>query len=92
MARVKIKTTGNLSKLAKSAELGDDLEQIAAPILRAAQSDPNPAYVASLRMRRFISGGRSGRVSIQVGANPVIGARVEAKRGTLSRALGQAGF
>jgi hypothetical protein len=91
-AKVTFKQTGSLERVAKSDELGDQLEAIAAPALRSAQRDPNAAYVASLRMRRFVSRGREGRVSIQIGADPVLGSRVEAKRGTLARALGEAGL
>lgn len=89
MAKVRFRVTGSLQRAAKSDRLGDQLEAIAAPVLREAQQDPNEAYVASLRMRRFTSRGRSGRVSIQIGAEPVLGGRVEAKRGTLARALGK---
>lgn len=92
MARVRFKAVGTLEAAAKSDALGDQLEAIAAPVLEAARRDSNEAYVASLRMRRFVSGGRRGRVSVQIGAHPVIGSRVEAKRGTLARAMGAAGL
>lgn len=92
MAKVTIRQTGSLGRVAKSEKLGDQLEAIASPVLAVARRDPNEAYVASLRMRRFTSRGRSGRVSIQIGADPVLGSRVEAKRGTLARALGEAGL
>lgn len=92
MARVRIQQTGSLERVAKSDQLGDQLEAIARPVLEAAKRDPNEEYVASLQMRRYVSPGRDGRVSIQIGAHPVIGSRVEAKRGTLSRALGEAGL
>lgn len=94
MAKVTIKS-GNrsaISRIAKSDYIADQLEPIAARVLDAAQQDPNPEYVRTLRMRRFVTGGRLGRVSIQIGAAPRIGGRVEAKRGTLARALGQAGL
>lgn len=93
MARVTIKQTNKrvISEIAKSPELGDQLEAIAQPVLEAAKRDPNDVYVASLQLRQFVSGGRSGRVSAQVGAAPIIGSRVEAKRGTLARALGEVG-
>ncbi len=91
MAKVTIRLTGNLDRVATSSALGDQLEALARPVLEAARNDPNPAYVASLRMHRFTSHGRGGRVSIQIGAHPVIGSRVEAKRGTLARALGLIG-
>jgi hypothetical protein len=92
MSKVVIKQTGSLSKVMKSEKLGDQLEEISEPVWQAVNRDPNPAYVASLRRRRFVTRGRQGRVSIQIGANPVIGARVEAKRGTMARALGEAGL
>lgn len=92
MARVRFKATGSLDKAAKSAALAAQLKAIAAPVLSAAQRDPNEAYVASLEMRTFTTGGRAGRVSVQIGAHPVIGSRVEAKRGTLARAMGAAGL
>lgn len=94
MARVKIKlkSSNAIARVAKSGKLAGQLEAIAAPVLSAARQDPNKYYVASLRMRRFISRGRAGRVSIQIGAAPTIGGRVEAKRGTLARALGVLGL
>lgn len=92
MARVVFRDRGSLGRAATSDHLASQLEALAAPILSAARSDPNPAYVASLRMRRFVSRGRGARVSIQIGAHPVIGSRVEAKRGTLARAMGNAGL
>jgi hypothetical protein len=88
MARVTIKQTGSLEKVAKSSELGDQLEKIAEPVFAAAKNDSNDYYVRTLRMKRFVSSGRRGRISIQIGAAPGIGGRVEAKRGTLARALG----
>lgn len=93
-ARVTFRSTNPeaLAKIAQSDELAEQLEGIASPVLAAARRDSNKAYVASLRMRRFHSRGRQGRVSIQIGAHPVIGSRVEAKRGTLQRALGEAGL
>lgn len=92
MAKVTIRQTGSLSEIMKSDTLGDQLEAIAQPVFEAARNDPNPTYVASLQIRRFVTGGRAGRVSVQIGAHPVIGSRVEAKRGTLQRALGAAGL
>lgn len=92
MAKVTIRQTGSLDNVAKSDALGDQLEAIARPVYDAARNDPNEEYVASLEMRRYVTGGREGRVSVQIGSHPVIGARVEAKRGTLQRALGSAGL
>ncbi len=88
MTKVTIRQTGSLDKQAKSAALGDQLQAISEPVWDAAHNDTNDAYVASLRRRRFVSGGPEGRISIQIGADPVLGSRVEAKRGTLARALG----
>jgi hypothetical protein len=81
-----------MGNVMKSRKLGAVLEEIGAKVLAAAREDPNAAYVASLEMRQFVSSGSKGRVSVQIGAHPVIGSRVEAKRGTLSRALGRAGL
>ena len=91
-AKVRFKVTGSLDKAAKSGALAAQLEPIAEAILEAAKTDPNPAYVATLRKKLFVSGGKRGRVTWQIGAAPTIGARVEAKRGTLQRAVGRAGL
>ena len=92
MAKVTFSSRGDLSKIAKSDALAEQLERIAQPVLDAALRDPNEEYTSTLRMRRYVTGGRKGRVSIQIGAGPTIGGRVEAKRGTLARALGSAGL
>lgn len=92
MARVTFRGRGSLQHVASSDALGDQLERIARPILLVAREDRNEYYVSTLEMRRFISRGRKGRVSIQVGAAPVVGARVEAARGTLQKAVGRAGL
>lgn len=99
MAKVKIKlntssgSKGNLTKAFKSDHLAKQLEELATPILEAAKQDPNEYYVSTLDMHRFYSAARrTGRVSIQIGAAPEIGGLVEAKRGTLARAMGLAGF
>ena len=80
-----------IKDLALSSELEGVLMGLAGPVLDAAQRDPNPEYVASLRLRAFRSGGARARVSANVTAAPIIGSRVEAKRGTLGRAIGNAG-
>lgn len=90
-AKVTHKGSLDITKMAKSPELAAALEPIANEVLAGAQSDPNEEYVKTLRKKLFISFGRRGRVSWQVGAAPVIGERVEAKRGTMARALGRAG-
>ena len=81
-----------LTEIAKSEELGDLLDGLAEPVYEQAASDPNEFFRATLRKRRFVTRGRQGRVSVQIGVEPIIGARVEAKRGTLARALSQNGF
>lgn len=81
-----------IEKIAKSGELLLALEPTADAIFRAAQQDPNEAFVRSLRKKMFVSSGRKGRVSWQIGAHPVIGARVEAKRGVFQRILARMGF
>lgn len=93
MAKVTIKPVSGkrLSQIAISFALAEALEEIAQPIHDEIAKDPNEYYVSTLRMKRFYSSGRRGRVSIQIGVAPIIGARVEAKRGTIARALGEAG-
>lgn len=81
----KFRQLRSVSEILKSAEIENVLVEIGERVLAAAQSDPNPAYVDSLRMQVFES---SSRVSVQVGAAPGIGEAVEAARGTLARALG----
>ncbi len=80
-----------IREIAKSAELEAVLMKLAEPVLEQAQQDPNADYVASLQLRAFRSSGTRGRVSANITAAPVLGARVEAKRGTLGRAIGHAG-
>lgn len=93
-AKVRFVTKNNdtMSKIAKSGRLLLQLEPIADQILSQAQQDPNEAFVKSLRKKMFVSSGRKGRVSWQIGAHPVIGARVEAKRGTFHRIMARLGF
>lgn len=61
--------------------LGDRVEQIA-------RSDPNPKYRESIRVTVHHSDGSRSRVSVRIGAMPYLGTAVEARRGTLQRALG----
>ena len=84
----KLKQIRKLDEMLKSPEIVAVLEGIGSQVLSAAQSDPNPAYVASLRMQTFDT---RDRTHVQVGAAPSIGMAVEAKRGTLARALGSVG-
>lgn len=81
-----------LGKIARSDALAEQLEKFGSEVLASAKRDPNEEYTSTLDMHRFYTSGRSGRVSVQVGAAPIIGSRVEAKRGTLQRALGSAGL
>ena len=84
----KFKQIASLTEMLKSPEIGAVLEGIGSQVVSAAQSDPNPVYVASLRMQTFDT---KDRTHVQVGAAPSIGMAVEAKRGTLARALGSTG-
>ena len=84
----KFKQIASLTEMLKSPEIGAVLEGIGSQVVSAAQSDPNPVYVASLRMQTFDT---KDRTHVQVGAAPAIGMAVEAKRGTLARALGSVG-
>ena len=90
MAKVTFRGSGRamINRLKKSDEVADQLAPLAEKVFDAVKQDPNEAYVASLRVQKFVTSGPTGRVSWQVGANPVIGLRVEAKRGTMRRALG----
>lgn len=91
MAKYGWKPTRPIKDIAVSDELEDLLMRLAAPVMASAEADPNPEYVASLQLRAFRSGGRRGRVSANVTAAPFIGSAVEAKRGTLGRAISRAG-
>lgn len=92
MAKVRVQQNKPMSLIAKSQELGDVLEKLARPVYDACMEDPNQWYRDTLRIKRFVSGGVRGRISVQVGVNPLIGARVEAKRGTMSKAIARAGL
>lgn len=92
MGKVRVQQNKPLSLIAKSQELGDVLESLARPVYDACMADPNQWYRDTLRIKRFVSGGKRGRISVQVGVHPLIGARVEAKRGTMSKAIARAGL
>jgi hypothetical protein len=78
--------------IAHSEAVSAFLRPVAEAVHRQAAQDPNPRYVAALRALEHHSGGAFGRVSWRVGCLiPSLGARVEAKRGTLARAVGSAG-
>lgn len=87
MAKVTIKGALPLSKIAKSDELAAQLEPFADRVMNRVMADPNEAFTETVRKKKFISRGRKGRVSWQIGAQPRIGLRVEAKRGVFARAL-----
>lgn len=95
VASVRVRVTDanrkTFAALMQSDEVAEALEEVAEPVYREALRDPNDYYRSTLRMRRFHSRGRAGRVVIQIGAAPIIGGRVEAKRGTLARAIRKAG-
>ena len=91
MARVRVKLNrAGMRELLTSQDVGDHLEAVAGPVEAAARRDPNPEYAASVRLTSHVSAGRSARVSARVGASPAFGMAVEARRGTLARALGEA--
>lgn len=96
MAKVTIKSTSTtrraLIALKKSDFIAAKLKPFADDVMDAAKQDPNPEYTKTLQKRTFVTGGPQGRISWQIGAARKIGARVEAKRGTLARALGSAGL
>ncbi|WP_353809078.1 hypothetical protein [Agromyces sp. SYSU T00194] len=81
-----------LTIVATSEELAQVLEAQAQPVHDAMAEDPNEFYRKTLRMKRFVSSGARGRVSIQIGTESRIGARVEAKRGTMAKAISRAGL
>jgi len=83
-----IRQVRSIDEILKSAELEVILVDIGERILASASTDPNPAYVDSLELQVFRS---KSRVSVQVGAMPGLGVAVEAKRGTLAKALGSVG-
>lgn len=95
MAKVSVKPTSTSRRaiiaLKKSNFIAEQLRPLAQTVFDEAGNDPNEEFVRTLRMRTFVSGGPAGRISWQIGAGPTIGSRVEAKRGTLARALGLIG-
>lgn len=91
MARPRIKLLrGGVKELLNSAEIMSELREVGAPVESAARRDPNPEYAESIRMTEHHSQGPAGRGSVRIGATPAFGMAVEAKRGTLARALGEA--
>lgn len=87
VSKVTIKGKLPISKIAKSPQLAGQLEPFADRVYSAVTRDSNEAFVATVRKKLFTSRGRGGRVSWQVGAQPRIGRRVEAKRGVFARAV-----
>lgn len=95
MAKVSIragsKSRSTIQAIAHSDVIAAQLRPIAQAVLERAAQDPNERYASQLRIGIHHSRGRFGRVSWRVGNPTALGARVEAKRGTLARALGAAG-
>lgn len=88
-SRIRLRASG-MRELLLSAEVAAELGRHAERVASAARRDPNPDYADSVRVTEHRSQGRSARVSQRVGATPVFGMAVEAKRGTLARAVGEA--
>jgi hypothetical protein len=86
-----LKQLQSLSVILDSAEMEKHVSGLADAV-KDAVDDPNAEYMGTLQARTFHTKSARGvrRVVGQVGAAPGIGARVEAKRGTLARALGAA--
>ncbi|WP_144834100.1 hypothetical protein [Microbacterium sp. BH-3-3-3] len=91
MATYGYKRLRPIREIAVSNELEAVVMKLAGPVIAAAQGDPNSEYVDSLELKAYRSGGRLGRVTANVTAAPALGAAVEAKRGTLGRAISRAG-
>lgn len=90
---VSVRISGSpIPGLAKSRETAAALEPVADDIYAELEQDPNEYFRATLRKKTFTTSGPRGRVSWQVGVDPTIGRRVEAKRGTIARALARLGF
>lgn len=87
--RIRLKAAG-MRELLNSPEVASELASHAERVAAAARRDPNEEYAASIRVTEHRSQGSQGRVSQRVGATPAFGMAVEAKRGTLARALGEA--
>lgn len=88
MSKVTIKGGPPLGVIAHSPALSAQLKVIAGPVYIAVTHDPNPEYTKTIRFYEHHSKGRRGRVSWRIGVAQKIGLRVEAKRGTLRRAIG----
>lgn len=84
----KFRQIRKLDDMLKSAAMEKVLMDLGNQVLAAAEADPNPIYVASLDIHTFVT---ADRIRVQVGAAPIIGMAVEAKRGTLAKALGSIG-
>jgi len=84
----RIRQIRSLSEIMLSSEMEAELLKLGERVEAAASTDPNPAYVETLETHVFRT---RDRVHVQVGAAPGIGLAVEAKRGTLARALGSVG-
>ena len=90
MSKVQLRQVASLGIILTSRQMAGVLNGIAGRVLARAQQDPNPEYTASLRSKLWYSrgGGKvAPRLVAQVGASPIIGPPIEAKRATLTRAL-----
>ena len=90
MARVRLKQLRSLGVILDSPEMENVVMGIADDVIGGVQ-DPNAEFMASLRSQSFHTKSARGvkRVVGQVGAAPW-GASIEALRGPLARALGEA--
>ena len=92
MARARIRLhRAPIREILNSSKLEKVLVNLAEPVTATAKNDPNPDYSETVEQSVHRSSGSGGRVSVRVSAAPYIGPAVEAKRGTLARALGAAG-
>ena len=93
MAKFHVKQIRSLSVILTSTEIEGQLNKILDRVEANASRDPNREYVKSFRRQIFRSRG-SGRVADrkigQFGAAPGVGTAVEARRGTMARALREA--
>lgn len=91
----KFKQLRSNSEILTDPALRAILEDLGSRVMAAAKADPNQEYTDSLEMtvRQSPGSGRkvAARTVVQVGAVPGLGNSVEAKRGTMARALGAIG-
>lgn len=92
---LKFRQKKSLNPIATSAQLEAVMMPFGRQVLAAAKNDPNPYYVSLLQLHTNVTKPKKStnvrRITIVVGARrdpKNTGVQVEAKRGTLSRALG----